>query len=896
MLRTVSLLFALLLGPTLAAQGPSADWRTIETPHFRVHYPKPFEAWARAAAERLESIRDAVSREVGYAPRQVVDVIVTNPEASPNGEAWPLLDTPRMIFFAEPPGPDEQLGAYGSWIEILAVHETAHIVHMLRPSRNPFERFLEHAALPVDPIVLHAPRWVLEGYATVVEGRLTGAGRPSSTLRALILRRWAEGGRLPSYAQLNSDQRFLGMSMAYLMGSAFLEWLEQRGGPDSLRHLWARMTARERRSFDSAFAGVFGDRPDRLYGRFVAELTASAIAIDRASTLVEGTLWQETSRATGDPAVSPDGKELAIVLRPKEGPQQLVVWSTAAPDEEEEKFAKRLRTILASDPEDVAPVRTKPLPRKAVHTLTMPDGGDIVSPRWTRDGKSLVFAHRVRDPRGALRFDLYRWDFDTLTRVTHLADVREADPLANGTAVAIRSRFGAVQLVNVDLATGAVTPRTEPSIDVIVSHPRVSPGGKVAWVEHRGGRWTLVVDGAPIALSGDVASPEWIDDDALVVTVSNGGFAELHRVTRAGDDRVLTRARGGAFDPAPMPPSAGDGRVFFMSLDPDGYVVRALPATTNAAPAPPAYDALLVPAVPPAPPRVTSFATRPVSAPRAYGIGRQELGWFVGQDVAPRQRATQLGVRLGDVVGRLDTIAVVALGTSDAGDNDEPRGAALVTAWRGWPIEIRAHFFETNRKDGVEVRGIWTRGGPRSRLTLEGGALSREFAFASASLVTQQVRGLLRLEESERVDVDENHVRAIAGVAVRRGAMRVAARYQHDSGDLTVGGLSYSVYPRSVSAHRIIDPALTLATLIGNGYDGWRIESTVPLLPFTAFYQRHELGATRLSLAGLEWTFASDPLPILKVPGLDLTLGAARVLDAPLRGHTNWWIGMRWRP
>jgi hypothetical protein len=104
---------------------------------------------------------------------------------------------------------------------------------------------------------------VLEGYATVIEGRLTGAGRPSSTIRALILRRWAENGRLPTYAQLNSDRRFLGMSMAYLTGSAFLEWLEQQPGvaPDALRNLWSRLTARHRRSFDEAFIGVFGDRP-----------------------------------------------------------------------------------------------------------------------------------------------------------------------------------------------------------------------------------------------------------------------------------------------------------------------------------------------------------------------------------------------------------------------------------------------------------------------------------------------------------------------------------------------------------------------------------------------------------------------------------------------------------
>ncbi|HEX6640486.1 MAG TPA: hypothetical protein VF215_05205, partial [Thermoanaerobaculia bacterium] len=452
----VKLLCALLLALPLFAQGPSADWRTIETAHFRVHYPREYEQWAARAAERLESVRAAVSQEVGFAPPQTIDVLVMNPEADANGIAWPLLDAPRMILFAEPPGPDEQLGAFGHWIDLLTVHETTHLVHMLRPSRNPLAHLIERVALPLNPITLRAPRWVLEGYATVIEGRLTGAGRPSSTIRALILRRWAANGRLPTYAQLNSDRRFLGMSMAYLTGSAFLEWLERQPGvaPDALRNLWSRLTARHRRTFDEAFIGVFGDRPDRLYGRFVAELTASAMTIERAGDLREGALFQETPRATGDPAVSPDGKQLAIVIRNRDVPQKLVIWSTEAATEEQKTYEERVQKILARDPEDVRPIVTKPFPRKAVHSLVMPDGGDINDPRWTRDGKAIVFAHRVRDGEGFLHFDLYRWDFATLTRITHLADVRDADPLPDGrSAIAVRSRFGASQLVNVDLTT-----------------------------------------------------------------------------------------------------------------------------------------------------------------------------------------------------------------------------------------------------------------------------------------------------------------------------------------------------------------------------------------------------------------------------------------------------------
>ncbi|HVG24905.1 MAG TPA: hypothetical protein VND45_12170, partial [Thermoanaerobaculia bacterium] len=502
MIRTLALL---LLAPALLAQGPAHDWRTIELPHFRVHYPAGYETWATRAAERLEPIRADVVKEVGYAPPQVIDVIVMNPIAEPNGVAWPFLDTPRMIFFTEPPEPEEELGAYGHWIDLLAVHETAHLVHMLRPARNAWARLLERAVLPIAPITLASPRWVLEGYATVIEGRLTGAGRPNSTIRALILRRWAENGRLPTYSQLDSDRRYLGMSMAYLMGSAYLEWLERRAGEGALRKLWARLTARERRSFDQAFAGVFGDTPERLYGQFVAELTASAMTLRRAP-LQEGTLFQETQRGSGDPAVSPDGKQLAVVARSAEQPDTLVIWSTGPASDEQKKYDERIAKILERDPDDVAPLRTKPLPRKPLHELTMNDGGDIGTPRWTRDGKGVIFAHRVPDAEGVLHVDLYRWDFERVQRITHLADVRDADPIDDDTAVAIRSRYAAPQLVTVDLTSGVVAARGEASIDHVLSHPRVSPDGKrIAHVAHRNGRWSLYVDDAVIALPGDPA-------------------------------------------------------------------------------------------------------------------------------------------------------------------------------------------------------------------------------------------------------------------------------------------------------------------------------------------------------------------------------------------------------
>src|SRR5260221_881038 len=324
-----------------------------------------------------------------------------NPIADANGITLPLLDAPRIVYYTEPPDPESTIGEYSDWIDLLTVHETTHLVHLMRPSRNARQRLLERL-LPLNPIKLDAPRWVLGGSATVVEGRITGSGRPHSALRAAILRKWAIEGRLPTYGQLNSGREFLGMSMAYLAGSAYLEWLERRSGPDALRHLWARMTARQRRSFDAAFSGVFGESPSRLYGRFVAELTSSAMAIAKRGPFPDGELWQETAYDSGDPVVSPDGTKLAMVLRGRQGKAKLVVFSTG-PNEEEEKVAKRIEKILKRDPEDVAPLRTKPLQRKPLFTLELPDGGDIATPRWIPMTKkvSLLTARPTIEELGA---------------------------------------------------------------------------------------------------------------------------------------------------------------------------------------------------------------------------------------------------------------------------------------------------------------------------------------------------------------------------------------------------------------------------------------------------------------------------------------------------------------
>ncbi|HEX7829035.1 MAG TPA: hypothetical protein VF787_05240, partial [Thermoanaerobaculia bacterium] len=583
---------------------------------------------------------------------------------------------------------------------------------------------------------------------------------------------------------------------------------------------------------------------------------------------------------------------------------------TGNADEEEKKYRERIEKILGRDPEDVPPLRTKPLPRTAKHELTMPDGGDIQNPRWSRDGKSIVFAHRVPDADGVLHFDLYRWDFARLTRITRLADVRDADFVDDDTMIAVHSAYGVTQLVNVELGSGRVQarggsradarddtdaevssralardPLRDTAIERVVASPRVSASGRIAYVAHHDARWTLFVDDQPIALPGDAATPAWLSNDELLVTVFERGFAELYRVSGTTASPI-TRTGGGAFEPAP----SNDGRVFFMSLEPDGYVVRVLDKIADAPPSP-ILEASLVPTIPPVAASVAPFESEAVAASKPYGIGRQESAWFASVNVAPQQQAVEAGLRFGDVVGRLDTLLIASFAREDA-----PEGIALASAWRGWPVELHAHAFHIDDDNGGELRAIYSRRLPQSRVTFEAGA-SDDLVFGSAAFATFQRFGTSRIDETIRIDADDEHWRAIAAASFKAGSLQIGARYQHDDGaNVALGGLPSSILPRSAYAHRVLDPALPVAIMSGDEYDGWRIETSVPGLPLTAFYQRHDFGAASLTLAGAELVLHSAPNPIVKVPGLDLTLGAAHILDAPLKGETKFWMGMRWRP
>ncbi|MFL6193806.1 MAG: hypothetical protein ACJ75H_06515 [Thermoanaerobaculia bacterium] len=955
--------FLLFLLPLpAAAQGPAADWRTLTTAHFRVHYPAASEAWTRAAAARLESIRDRVVAEVGYDPPEVVDVVVSDPVADPNGQAIPFLGWPRMILWTSPPGPTSEIGHYTEWSELLIVHEETHLVHLLRPSRNPARRLLSKVA-PVGPIVL-APRWVHEGYATVVEGRLTGSGRPYGDLRAAVLRRWAQAGKLPTYGRLAADPgTWRGMSMAYLMGSAYLEWLEAKHGPGSLRNLWARMTARTPRSFDDAFRGVFGESPADLYDRFRAELTWQSLEAERlAGPPAEGELWQDLTWTTGAPMVSPDGGRLVAVLDARDKPARLAVWSLTPDVDAERKWREKREETARRDPEDVPAVVTKPFPHKVLNTLES-QGPEPAMPRWMRDGRRILFVRFEPDGEGFLHPDLFIWTprNGEVRRLTRGADLRDPDPAPfGGWAAAVRNRDGASQVVRVELETGEVRALTEPSVTEVYDRPRVSPDGRrIAFALHREGAWRLAVmdverggiaELAPPA-GATVDSPAWSHDGAtLYAAVGSRGFVDLYAFPAdgSGPPVPLTRTRGAALAPAAAPDGSG---LFFLSLEPDGFDLRRLPlpaaATLEARAEPPAG---LIPAIPPPAPaeRPQPFARAEVAPSVPYGIGRQELLPLIGGSASSTGGIMELGLRGGDVLGRLDWLALGSIG-----QGGWPEGGALAVAWRGWPVEAGLHLFTsserpteeedvagrgnlldldrqgfelwagrdwlwgTSRLD-VRVRGLWDEVEPVRR----GDPLEQRLGSLTATWAGLRHWGDWRLDPVVGVHYETGRTEGAVSWSRWGGGLRAGVEYQGTRLGLTwrrdssrdvaygfdayqLGGPEISLLPPSALSSRVFAPALPVGAWLGTEHEGQRAELELGLLPAPIFWERHRLwgyGNAKgdwLSLAGLEYRFRLGPMPIGRLPALDLRVGVARILEDPLaefEDSTRWWLTTVWRP
>jgi hypothetical protein len=512
--------------------------------------------------------------------------------------------------------------------------------------------------------------------------------------------------------------------------------------------------------------------------------------------------------------------------------------------------------------------------------------------------------------------------------------------------VAVQQRWGQARLVRVDLATGVVIDLTASEVGTVLDGPRLAPdGARLAFLRHRGA-WTVALRDLatgeertlPLDPSQEPMALAWAPDgQSLLVSIAQGGFVEIARLPLSGGPpEDLTRTTGAALAPAPTP----DGAVFYLAPDSEGYDLhlQALgvplePVEVQAEP-----PVVPLPSVEVAPPAPTPFA----EAPHPYGLGRAEWRPVFGAATASGASTTQLGLRVGDVLGRWELFGQAALGGTAM-----PTGGGLTGAWRGWPLAVQVDLFglreqakvASERLGGALTLGKRLDGDARAAEIAAGLWLdspwgddttaARGAAFADVVGAQRWWAGIAWLEVDARLRGQQGRTGTGAwtlgqgegqlglgigpvGLLGTGGLARTSGTSDLDR--LRLGGLESPLAPAAWQAARVWNPAVSPGAATGEALAAWRGALDFGGL-MDLYVERQRLwdgdgllapeGAAGSTAVGIDLAFGTPARPLVKLPGLTTTLGLACLpedpvtgwAEKPCRGKDSWafWMGLWWR-
>ncbi|MDO6719734.1 hypothetical protein Q4575_09995 [Psychrosphaera sp. 1_MG-2023] len=489
------LMFIVASGQGIADPMSKLDWKIFKTEHFRIHYTAEYEEWSIAAAHEMEASRTVLLQQQKRSLPEVVNVVVFDPLNDSNGFAIPYSNKPFMALFATAPQSDSQISNSSSWPQLLSLHEYAHLLHLAQPSRNTWTNFVASIYDIYDVTNGITERWVAEGYATLLESKLTGRGRLYDVQVEMMLQQFAREGGWPTYNELSSTSgRYRIGNMAYLVGGRFLAWIEANYSEKKLDAVWTRMKGAKKRNFEKAFVGVFNQPAQLLYQRFVAEFTQKVMNLENKDIMDKYSLWLDGDFELAEPTLSPNSELLAVVEKSK-GPNakvNLVVYETKENIKAKEKFEKAQKDLIEADPIDIADTPPVIFKRKKKFNLAQRNFNGIRHPRWMGDD-ALLFVSSTTDSNNFKHQDLFKWKLSTgnVTQLTDGLNVRRFDvDIASGRVYAELNKFGYSSLVQFNITNLSGTVQANEietaSLQYGYDFPRVNPtnNSQLAYLEH----------------------------------------------------------------------------------------------------------------------------------------------------------------------------------------------------------------------------------------------------------------------------------------------------------------------------------------------------------------------------------------------------------------------------
>lgn len=713
----------------------NADWQTFETANFRVHYTPEYKEWALSSAREMEQVRLLIKEQQGRVLSEKVDAYIIDPYNAANGFAMPLSHRPYMALFATPPLSDTIIANSTGWQQLLVLHEYVHLVHLAQKTRSPWRNTLANWYDIYDAAQIKGERWVAEGYATLLESKLTGRGRLYNNQVEAIIQQFARQGALPTYQELNeANDKFMSGSMAYLVGVRYLKWLEESYGEKTLDAVWTRWSAVKSRTFNQAFNGIFPETAEHLYQRFVVEYTVQVMQQHNKSTqgigkTTQSKLWLDLKGNVSAPSLSPDGKNLAIVESLRQEGQKKIslnIYKTEKNTKEEEKFNEANAELLKADPLDIVDKAPKVFKQEQVYTLHQKNHRGINNPRWLNND-TIIYGASSLAKQNNFHQDLFSWHIptNTVTQLSLNENLRRFDISADGSyLIAERSRYGYSQLVKVNLnstiSIKSIENLTDKSIEHIYDFPRIRPvenghdKTQFAYlVSSLNKKWLLKIKTLgeiqeqviPLPEGYQFLSfPEWSKDgQSLYYVAGLHGATHLYRYNFKQQQLTTIEA---SEQPITWPLVQDDSTLLHLAINAQGPDIYQLDLnnvnlnpvmTTTTSANITEEQAKLADKLKLADAQMSIDEN--IGEIKAYGVGPQKGTITLAESYySASSSMLEVGYKSGDVLGRFDWQVNLS---QDVFTNILSGGSATVR-WQGWPVKLLAHGYQMTLKTGSQ--------------------------------------------------------------------------------------------------------------------------------------------------------------------------------------------------
>jgi Tol biopolymer transport system component len=509
-----------------ATYDPDLTWRTLVTPHFRIHFHQGLESLADDFAVTTESIYGTMTEEMRWRPRRRTHVVLIDRTDAANGFASSVPYNAITIFVTAPTD-DSTLSLYQDWHTAIQTHEFTHTLHI--DTQHGIVRAARWVVGRIASTNRLSPAWMIEGLATLEETRHTPGGRGRNPAVDMILRTSALENDIPPLGRMEGLQAaWPGGQIRYLHGQDFMQYVADRQGDD----VWTRWTHHYGSGLPYLLPGkrILGASIRSLHRGWTDDLRqraeATKASVEAAGPLTDAKLLSDPGASCTAPSFAPTGEHL--------------VWSCWDPT-----LGSRIWRADGTG--------------AGAKVLLVDRGARTFG--WRADGSAFAYAGTHVVNRFNTWSDVYLHTLGAqgVTALTQGARARDPEFSPDGSRLLVvtnRAQTNRLQTLTVDRRETTVW---DPPANVQIANPRYSPDGASivasVWEEGRRDLWLFRPDGTPARrLTADDANdrdPRFSRDGRwLLFSSDRSGVPQIYAVD-VQSERLwqVTRVATGASAP-----------------------------------------------------------------------------------------------------------------------------------------------------------------------------------------------------------------------------------------------------------------------------------------------------------------------------------------------------------